>query len=126
MISLQEKRALQLCVESLGAVEPKKDFATPGNPNHGKCYLASIALLQFLGGKEKGYKLCKANDAFNVPHYWVQNSDGLVLDATADQYEILDSSPPYEDGKGIGYRGNIKAHKPILLQMNEAAKNQDW
>lgn len=116
---MNDSQALTLCMKQLKSVVADKKYAVKNNPNRGKCYVASVALLQFLGGKDQGYKLLRAIDAENVPHYWVENSEGRVLDPTADQYSILGILAPYALGKSVGYRGNMKRHMPILDGMKE-------
>lgn len=117
---MNDDQALKLCMSQLNLVAADKKYAVNNNPNRGKCYVASVALLQFLGGKDRGYKLLRAIDALNVPHYWVENSEGRVLDPTADQYSILGIIAPYELGKSVGYRGNMKRHMPILEGMKNS------
>jgi len=119
---MDEDQALTLCIDSLDEIDPNPEYAQEGNPNRGKCYIASIALLKFLGGKDSGYQLYKGNDESEVPHYWVVNRNtGRILDPTRDQYEIMQCDPPYENGHAIGYRGNIRRHEPILNKMNATA-----
>ena len=116
-LSDKEQSALKLCQSKLELVPADAKYASPNNPTRGKCYLASIALLQFLGGKASGYSLRRGIDTKNVPHYWVQNEQGAILDPTADQYRIIGEDPPYTDSRGVGYRGNIKRHLPLLDGM---------
>jgi len=112
-----EEKALNACIQSLDFVDADPKFACIDNPSRGKCYVASIALLQFLGGKDAGYSLKTAKDECGVPHYWVENISGDVLDPTAEQYTVLGIKPPYEQGDPIGYRGNIKKHLPLLEEI---------
>jgi len=117
---MDDFQALKLCIGQLKNVVADKKYAVEGNRNRGKCYAASVALLQFLGGKDQGYKLFRGIDDHEIPHYWVENFEGHVLDPTADQYSLLDIDAPYETGKSIGYRGNMKRHLPILEGMRNS------
>lgn len=117
MLQTHEEDALKKCKLHLVLVDADPRFATPNNPNRGRCYLASIALLQYLGGRDNGYGLMRAVDDLDVTHYWVCSPDGEVLDPTADQYQNLPYDPPYPTGKRTGYRGNLRKHLPILNRM---------
>jgi len=117
---MNDEQALKLCINQLENVVADKKYAVEDNPNRGKCYAASVALLQFLGGKDQGYKLFRGIDDHEIPHYWVESSEGQILDPTADQYLILGIDAPYESGKSVGYRGNMKRHLPILEGMRNS------
>lgn len=120
MLSDHEKMSLTICTSSLHTVEANPEYAQSGNPSRGKCYLAAVALLQYLGGKGKGYSLCRGMDALGMKHYWVQNADDQILDPTALQCDVLSCDPPYQTGRRVGFRGNLKRHLPLLNCMNLA------
>jgi len=113
-----EKKALSKCVDSLDSISASLEFADKSNPTRGKCYIASRALLEFLGGKSNGYSLMCAKDLFDVPHYWVASGEGVILDPTIAQYKALNITPPYEHGKSVGYRP-MKKHMILLNAMRQ-------
>ena len=111
-----EKEALGKCKTNLDLILAKPEYADSNNPTRGKCYLASRALLEFLGGKDNGYSLMRALDQFDVPHYWVSSAEGAILDATQAQYKTLGVDPPYKSGKAVGYRP-MQKHRVLLEAM---------
>jgi len=96
--------------------ESYRDAPTPDNPMRGKCYVASVALLEYLGGVPKGYHLAKGEDK-NGDHYWVENSARVVLDPTKQQFELMGIDPPYETGRYVGRRNTFKQHMSLLEAM---------
>ncbi len=77
----------------------------PENPMFGHCFHASEALYYLLGGKAAGYRIRRAIDWSDVPHYWVISPTGENLDPTADQYYSIARLPPYDlAGRGAGIR----------------------
>jgi len=121
----REEEAIRLCILHLDTIEADKRYSVVGNPMRGKCYLASIALLQFLGGKGNGYSLFKGMDDEGITHYWVASELSAILDPTASQYIDFKKQPPYENGRKVGYRGNLKRHRPLLDKMNQSRKLTD-
>jgi len=111
-----EKEALSKCMVNLDLIPAAPEYADSKNPTRGKCYLASRALLEFLGGKDNGYSLMRAIDRLGVPHYWVSSREGAILDATKAQYEILGIDPPYQSGERKGYRP-MNRHRVLLEAM---------
>jgi hypothetical protein len=64
------------------------------HPIYGHCYVATEALYHLLGGKEEGWSgyVYGFEDEFDWEpgentHWWLQNEDGRIIDATADQFE---------------------------------------
>jgi hypothetical protein len=126
-LSAKELAALNCCIANLDKIEVSTianngggpdGYATEGNPMRGKCYLASVALVAYLGGAGDGYRLMKAENHLGI-HYWVQNKAGLIIDPTAEQFAILGEEPPYRLGKGVGRRTNLKKHLPLLYAMEK-------
>lgn len=61
----------------------------------GHCHHASLAMYNLLDGKGNGYMLQKATDEKGIVHYWLKNSDGEIIDPTAEQYTDLNRPLPY-------------------------------
>ena len=70
-----------------------------GHPTRGHCYVASEAVYHLLGGKPAGLKAMFVRHE-GSPHWFLVDSNGIVLDPTADQFETI---PPYHEAKGIGF-----------------------
>lgn len=121
MLTDFENAALNICVANLAKVEPHADYTGSGkfaigpadNPSRGKCYLASAALSEFLGGPKGGYHLVKATNHLG-DHYWVANDAGIILDPTKEQFDILGERPPYRFGRRVGKRNTLRKHLPLL------------
>lgn len=80
----------------------KSRYRGAGHPMFGHCYVATETLYHLLGGKEAGWSgYCLSYDKPGVwgpgkeTHWWLQNADGQLIDATADQFE---TPVPYERG----------------------------
>ncbi len=113
-----EKEALSVCIANLDKIGTYRDKPIDGNPTRGKCYLASAALHEFLGGAKAGYHLTKAIDK-NGDHYWVTTDQGSILDPTKAQFDLMNEAPPYRKGKNVGRRNNLKKHLPLLEAMKK-------
>lgn len=97
-MNTQESRYLKAikAVLSPALINPK--FAGKvDHPMCGHCHHASLALYTLLGGKNKGYKLQRAQDELGITHYWVVNASGQTLDPTAEQYTELGRPLPYHN-----------------------------
>ena len=124
MLTDRESSVLACCRLHLDKIEPHPDYVGSGkfavgsvdNPTRGKCYLASAAVLDFLGGVKAGYHLAKATNHLG-DHYWVVNDHGAILDATREQFDILGERPPYQQGRRVGRRNSLKKHLPLLEAM---------
>lgn len=96
----------------------------------GHCYIASEALYHMLGGKESGLKPCNGRlwdiqDMGNIAcatsgiqHWWLEDEDGNIIDATADQFP---DGFPYESGRGRGFL-TAKPSKRARILMERIAK----
>ena len=72
------------------------------NPLYGYCYVASEALYYFirallLPDEYLAYEPWRGTDGTGGTHWWLQNSDGDILDVTAGQYAALGIQAPYEN-----------------------------
>ena len=68
----------------------------------GHCYAASEALYYLLGGKNGGLTP-QVGKSESGTHWWLKDSDGNILDPTADQFYKIGKIPPYKYGKGCGF-----------------------
>ena len=126
MLTPYESDVLECCRANLHKIEANKDYVAGGkfdvgpkdNPSRGKCYLASAALSDFLGGPKGGYHLAKATNHLG-DHYWVVNEHGSILDPTKEQFTILGERPPYRHGRKVGKRNTLKKHLPLLEALRE-------
>jgi hypothetical protein len=73
------------------------------HPTAGHCYVASEALYHALGGKAAGLTPQVGRDCLGGTHWWLRDSTGTVLDATAEQYTAQGLVPPYATGRGAGF-----------------------
>ena len=110
---MNEADALAATIRLLPLVEATPEYADPNNPTRGKCYPAAIALFVFLGGRDKGYRLMRGVDDTGS-HYWVKSPSGVILDPTAEQFDIMGIGAPYVSGKPTTFRTTVKRHLPIL------------
>lgn len=83
----------------------------------GKCYIASEALYYLAGGKTAGLTPVRGalpGDLAPLVHWWLRDSEGNVIDLTADQFDF---DWPYEDGRGCGFQSNMKKETKELLEV---------
>lgn len=73
--------------------KPKDDFTT------GHCYIAAEAAYHAFG-KKHGYKP-KVISGKGWTHWYLQNSEGDIIDPTKEQF--LPKQPPYNKGRGNGF-----------------------
>ncbi|MED5523170.1 MAG: hypothetical protein VX447_00240 [Pseudomonadota bacterium] len=94
---------------------PKRYRGLVNNRFCGHCHHASLAMYNLLGGNEAGYKLKKAIDEKEIPHYWLVNSSNEIIDPTAEQYSELGRPFPYvqEKGERPSYRKSNATKKII-------------
>lgn len=81
----------------------------------GWCYVASEALYVLSGGKASGITPMQARidvDGQSVSHWWLRDSDGSIVDATAEQFDF---PFPYETGRGRGFQARLKGDTQELL-----------
>lgn len=72
----------------------------------GHCYASAEALYHMLGGKLSGLtpQVAKFEEnGITMTHWWLKDSQGNILDPTADQFYAVNSKPPYHLGKGAGF-----------------------
>lgn len=69
------------------------------NPLAGHCYVATEAVYHLLGGKRAGLTPCRTRVGDDT-HWWLVDTDGTVIDPTADQFE---APVPYHVGVRTGF-----------------------
>jgi radical SAM protein with 4Fe4S-binding SPASM domain len=74
------------------------------NPLFGHCYHSVEALYHLIRDLQLPeeylrFRLCRGMDASKIPHWWLQNDQGAILDPTAGQYTSKGLVPPYENGR---------------------------
>jgi len=74
------------------------------NPLFGHCYHSAETLFHLirefrLPEKFLAYRPCRGVDGNNIPHWWLQNDRGEILDPTAGQYTSKGLNPPYGSGR---------------------------
>lgn len=77
----------------------------------GNCYVTSEALFHLLGGRRAGWipqRLRMEGDT----HWFLRHSSGLILDATAQQF---DRTPDYELGRGTGFLTKRPSKRAVRL-----------
>lgn len=106
MTSAEYAEALQTLVRAVQeALSP--ELLKPGfagqHPHAGHCYVASEALYHALGGPASPWRPARARDERGVTHWWLQDAQGGILDATAGQYLECGRKPPYASGRRGGF-----------------------
>lgn len=81
------------------------------NPMTGHCYVASEALYHLLGGRKAGWTpMFIAHEG--SPHWFLKNSDGRILDATASQFK---TPVPYDNARGKGFLTNQPSKRAQIV-----------
>jgi len=117
----------ELRVFDLVRLELKPDMVPPeyrgkvASKYCGHCHHATIAMYFLLGGKDKGYKVCKAIDELDIKHYWLERSDGEIIDPTGEQYTELNRPPPYKARVKNGV-SHFKSKSAEIIIKNVQAK----
>ncbi len=76
-----------------------------------------------LDGKTNGYKVRKAIDELMIKHYWLERSDGEIIDPTAEQYTELNRPLPYNTRVANGVSHGKSKSTQIIIE-NVRAKLQ--
>ena len=71
----------------------------------GFCYIATEALFHLVGGTSSDFRPMYLRDGAET-HWWLQDSNGSILDPTHDQYG--GAKPPYHLGKRAGFQNGYK------------------
>ena len=105
---------MTLMEEVRTAIRPediKPQFRRADHPTAGACYVASEAIFHLAGGKEAGLRPVRAFHE-GVSHWWLEDTDGNVIDATADQF---DEPVPYSEGKSGGFLTKKPSKRALAL-----------
>lgn len=98
----------------------KKEYLArnKSNPLFGHCYVATEALYHLLKEFDK-FKPCRAEK-----HWWLQDSQGNILDPTAEQYTRVGLKPPYEKGIRGGFLTKTPSKRAsIVIKRVESGDN---
>ena len=68
-----------------------------GNKKFGHCYHSNQAIYYFF--KDANLKAMSAPCDVAGQHWWCEDVDGNIIDATSDQYYSVGTKPPYDKGK---------------------------
>ena len=100
-MNLTEQKYYDLVREELTdeLLKPEYKDRKVNHKYYGHCFQATHALYHLLGEKEKGYRIRKANDEKGITHYWLETSDGEIIDPTVEQYTDLGRPLPYDSKK---------------------------
>jgi len=127
----KEEKLLFLVKQSLTSDLLEEPFSNgkfntrPNNKFFGHCFSASEALYRLLGEKESGYKVKRAVDCTNSPHYWVLSPTNEILDATVDQYHSIGNPVPYgNNAKGSSYRFKSRAANEIIKRVEKLLEDE--
>lgn len=74
------------------------------NPLFGHCYHSAEALYHLIRELQLpeeycGFRPCRGVEDNGIPHWWLQNERGAILDPTAGQYTSKGVGPPYTSGR---------------------------
>jgi len=97
-------------------IKSKEDDKTFGH-----CYAASEALYYLLGGDKSGLKPQVGKDDNGNTHWWLKDSNNIIIDPTANQFYSKGIEPPYKNGKGCGFLTNFpsKRAKEIIRRVEQ-------
>lgn len=81
------------------------------NNTYGHCHTASGVIYKIFGHKHVA--MYRAMDDEGLYHWWIQDKEGKVIDATHEQYTLLGRQPPYAAGEkksilGFEYRKRVE------------------
>ena len=88
------------------------------NPLFGHCYHVTQAMYYFF--KDANLKAMSAPCDVAGAHWWCEDVDGNIIDATSDQYYSVGTEPPYDKGKETqwyGWRGRAHRKTQDLMKL---------
>lgn len=91
-----EKQVFDLVRNELKPEMVRPEYRDSDSEYCGHCHHATLAMYNLLGGKNCGYKVCKAVDERQIIHYWLESPTGETIDPTAEQYTDLNRQLPYD------------------------------
>lgn len=105
-------------------LKPKYKNRKVNHKYYGHCFHATHALYHLLGGEEKGYHIFKVIDEKNISHYWLENSNGEIIDPTVEQYTDLGRPLPYDNKNGRPSYRKPEAAEIIIERVKGKLKNE--
>ena len=86
----------------------------------GHCHTASACLQKIFGTKE--LKLYRAQDWCDIWHWWAVDTNGKIIDLTANQYREWGKEPPYKRGQKASMLGF--SYRTRTLELVERVKKE--
>jgi hypothetical protein len=102
--------SVNLTVDLLPKYMIDRNINGGSNGKYGHCHTSSGALYKIFG--PQNMKLFRNKDDEGLYHWWVVDNMGKIIDPTAEQYTLLNRTPPYEGGVkksilGFEYRKRV-------------------
>lgn len=103
-------------------LKPQYREVNATNPLFGHCYHSAEALYHLirelqLPEEYHSFRPCRGVDDNGIPHWWLQNERGGILDPTAGQYTSKGVNPPYESGRFRPFLTRLSSKKTHALIM---------
>ena len=67
------------------------------NPMYGHCYIATECMYHLMAPTD--YFPHWGKDEDGITHWWLEDSSGKIIDATKEQYTLVNKTPPYDKGR---------------------------
>lgn len=74
------------------------------NPMYGHCYVATECMYHLM--EPTDYFPHWGKDEDGITHWWLEDSSGRIIDATKEQYESVNKTPPYDNGRRAWFLTN--------------------
>ena len=115
------KKVIQLICDNLEVKMCPTQYRELNKKNNlfGHCYHSTQALWYFF--RKENFKIYSAPCPGPAEyHWWLEDHDGKILDATAGQYDLFEFGPPYEKGKESKWYGwKHRPHRKTQKLMNK-------
>lgn len=81
----------------------------------GHCYAASEAAFHLLGGSQYWMSYCGRDDTGGT-HWWLKNkASGELLDVTSQQFTHFGKTPPYSNGRPVGFLTKLPSKRAVVI-----------
>lgn len=81
----------------------------------GHCYAASEAAFHLLGGSQHWMSCC-GRDEDGGTHWWLKNkASGVLLDVTSQQFTHFGKTPPYSNGRPVGFLTKLPSKRAVVI-----------
>jgi uncharacterized protein len=92
------------------------------SPLFGHCYHSAEALYYLIRDLQLPeeylqFRPYSGVDANKIPHWWLQNTQGDILDPTAEQYTSKEMNPPYENGRVRSFLSKQPSKNALFLMV---------